>query len=115
MCVGSHAANPEQISVHAMVREAKAEEEIDGDLQFRPRQGYGALVRWYERRLSGAAIELKAAAQRIRWNDDGVEVQTSRGSFRGHKAIVTFPWECCRRAMWCSIRSCRRKRRLRPD
>ena len=88
---GFHAADPEQISVHAMVREAKAEEEIDGDLQFRPRHGYAALVRWYQQRLAGAAIELNTAVRRLAWQNDGVEVETSRGVFRGRKAIVTLP------------------------
>ncbi len=88
---GFHAADPEQISVHAMVRESKAEDEIEGDLQFRPRQGYAALVRWYEQRLSGAKIELNTGVRRIRWNEGGVEVETPRGGFRGRKLIVTLP------------------------
>jgi monoamine oxidase len=92
---GFHAADPAMISVHAMVREARAEEEIEGDRQFRPAQGYERLITWYEKRLAGASIERNAIVTRVRWNSEGAEVATMRGGreevFRARKAIVTLP------------------------
>ncbi len=92
---GFHAADPELISVHAMVREAKAEEEIEGDRQFRPAHGYAALIEWYEGRLQGAPIERNAVVKKVIWSRDGVEVlATHEGReviFRARRAIVTLP------------------------
>jgi monoamine oxidase len=88
---GFHAADPGLISVHAMVRESKAEERIEGDRQFRPKHGYEGLVDWYARRLGGVPIELNAPVRRVRWSDDAVELETVRGMFRGSKALITLP------------------------
>jgi monoamine oxidase len=89
---GFHAADPELISVHAMVRESKAEAEIEGDRGFRPAHGYDALISWYERRLSGAPIELKTQVIAIGWSGDAVEVLAEGGRlFRARKAIITLP------------------------
>lgn len=88
---GFHAADPGLISVHAMVRETEAEEKIEGYRQFRPKNGYAALVGWYMRRLQGVEIELSAPVRGIKWSEDRVEAETERGSFRARRAIVTLP------------------------
>ena len=88
---GFHAADPGLISVHAMVRESKAEEKIDGDRQFRPHAGYEKLVEWYASRLKGVPVELKAPVKCVRWSEGGVEVETARGVFPGVKAVITLP------------------------
>jgi monoamine oxidase len=89
---GFHAADPELISVHAIVRESKAEEEIEGNRQFRPAHGYDALISWYEQRLSGVPVELKAEVIAIGWSRDVVEVLAEGGRlFRARKAIITLP------------------------
>jgi monoamine oxidase len=88
---GFHAADPGKISVHAMVREAKAEEAIEGDRGFRPANGYESLIRWYERRLGSAAVELNTIVQKIRWSGKGVEVIASGGVFSARKAVITLP------------------------
>lgn len=93
---GFHAADPEQISVHAMVRESKAEEKIQGDRAFRPRQGYRSLIEWYERRLAGVPVDLNTTVRSIRWNRSGVEglcdaapgITVHR---RARKLLVTLP------------------------
>jgi monoamine oxidase len=96
---GFHAADPAKISVHAMVRESKAEEEIEGDRQFRPANGYAALVHWYEQRLAGAAVELNTVVQRIRWSSVGVEVVAGESVFRARKAVITLPLAILQQAM----------------
>lgn len=88
---GFHAADPGRISVHAMVREAKAEEKIEGHRGFRPENGYEALIRWYEQRLAGAAVELDTVVQRIRWSGEHVEVIAREKVFRARKAVITLP------------------------
>jgi monoamine oxidase len=93
---GFHAADPELISVHAMVRESKAEEKIEGDRQFRPKHGYRSLIEWYERRLAGVPIDLHARVRSIQWSRSGVEVvsigkQGGRVNWRAKKLLVTLP------------------------
>ncbi|WP_320408722.1 flavin monoamine oxidase family protein [Candidatus Korobacter versatilis] len=92
---GFHAADPGLISVHAMVREGEAEEEIDGDKQFRPSHGYQALLDWYLKRLEGAPIEVNHAVQHVSWSSDGVATLTMQGNVRRYtmasKAIITLP------------------------
>lgn len=92
---GFHAADPGMISVHAMVREAKAEEAIEGDRQFRPARGYAALLAWYQRRLAGALVELETVVKDVRWSRDGAGILATQAGrevlFQGRKAIVTLP------------------------
>ena len=92
---GFHAADPELISVHAMVRESKAEEKIQGDRQFRPKHGYRSLIEWYEHRLASVAVELNTAVQMVRWSREGVKIEATRAGgkvvFGGRAAIVTLP------------------------
>ncbi len=93
---GFHAADPESISVHAMVRESKAEEKIEGDRQFRPKHGYRSLIEWYERRLAGVPMDLNTRVRSIQWSRSGVEVLASAGLSGGvcrqaKKLLVTLP------------------------
>lgn len=92
---GFHAANPGLISVHAMVREARAEEKIEGDRQFRPKRGYRALVEWYAERLRGAPLELNTVVKQVCWRGDGVEVLAERDGrewrLPARRGIVTLP------------------------
>jgi monoamine oxidase len=93
---GFHAADPEQISVHAMVREAKAEERIDGSKQFRPADGYASLIAWYERRLANVPINLGARARSIHWDTSGVQVlsmvaPSARLTLQARRVLVTVP------------------------
>lgn len=93
---GFHAADPEQISVHAMVRESKAEEKIEGDRQFRPKHGYRSLVEWYQRRLAGVPIELNTRVRSIQWSESRIEVLSFAGPSgrvyrQAKKLLVTLP------------------------
>lgn len=92
---GFHAANPALISVHAMVREARAEEKIEGDKQFRPLHGYAPLIAWYERRLAGVPIQLGTAVHSVQWGSAGVRVLGMQGSVRHYgqarMAVITLP------------------------
>jgi monoamine oxidase len=93
---GFHAADPDLISVQAMVRESRAEAKIEGDRGFRPRQGYRSLIEWYQRRLAGVPIDLNARVRRVEWSPSGVEVlgdAAPAGSIHQHarNLLVTLP------------------------
>ncbi len=92
---GFHAADPGLISVHAMVRESAAEEEIEGDRQFRPKHGYQALVDWYVKRLEAVPILLNSRVLNITRDGEGVTVASLTDSVRHYdraiKAIITLP------------------------
>jgi monoamine oxidase len=93
---GFHAADPELISVHAMVRESRAEGKIEGDRQYRPAHGYRTLVEWYQRRLAGVAIDLNTRVRSIQWSRSGVQVlsfgaRSGRLYRQAKKLLVTLP------------------------
>jgi monoamine oxidase len=92
---GFHAANPALISVHAMVREMKAEEAIEGDRGFHPAHGYQRLLEWYEGRLVGVPIHLGMQVHIVGWNSDGVVAMwfdhSMRRYYMARKAIITLP------------------------
>lgn len=52
------------------------------------RDGYGALV---ERFGAGLPVSLSTAVRAIRWGGPGVEVETTKGTIRARRAIVTVP------------------------
>lgn len=52
------------------------------------RDGYGALVAAYG---NGLPVSLSVRAETIRWNQGGVEAETSSGTIRARAAIITVP------------------------
>jgi len=77
---GFHAAHPEEISVQSLIEGMKAEEEIDGDDQFRLPQGYDRLVDVLARRLNSerARVLLNAVVTRVRWKPGSVVVDVAQ-------------------------------------
>ena len=74
---GFHAAHPEEISVQSLIEGIKAEEEIEGDSQFRLPQGYDRLVATLAQKLSGerAKTQLNAVVARVRWKAGSVQLE----------------------------------------
>src|SRR6185436_18899507 len=66
--MGFHAARPERISAHALLRGEIAAEEMAGTTQARVNEGYGALVGFLERdvRAYGGRLLTGAAVKRVR-------------------------------------------------
>ncbi len=94
---GFNAADPAQVSVHWLVQEMKAEEEIDGDHAFRARNGYSALLEILRERLAGTSVRIKTntAVERVAWSKDNVSINAvclgSPVSFRARRALLTVP------------------------
>ncbi len=95
---GFHAAHPEDISVQSLIEGISAEEEIDGDSQFRLPQGYDCLVGALKSKLDDeySRIQLNAAAKSVTWKRDSVTVR-ARGAnipvqtFVAPKLLLTIP------------------------
>ena len=96
---GFHAANSELISVHSIVEGEKAEEEIDGDRQFRLTRGYAGLVEAMRDAIVPhlCQFRLNHVVRNVRWQPGQVEVEASspRGDplplCRGQRVLVTLP------------------------
>ena len=96
---GFHAANAELISLRSIVEGEKAEEEIEGDRQFRLAQGYGGLVEALRQAIVPALCEwrLNHVVRAIRWRPGSVEVEAgsaaedARQLFRTPCAVITLP------------------------
>jgi monoamine oxidase len=89
---GFHAADPERVSVHWLIRATKAEESINGETSFRLAQGYD--------RLTGAIglgiddqrckMMLKTEVKEIAWRR-GEVIARAPAEFRAPRAIITLP------------------------
>jgi len=85
---GFEAASPERISEHALVRENKASEEIEGDRAFRVMSGYERVIGEMGK---GLTIHLSTEVRAVRWKRGAVEIETERGTYCGRSALVTLP------------------------
>ena len=85
---GFNAARKEQVSIAWLNQEEKASEEIDGDRSFRVLAGYDAVARHLARDLD---IRFSTEVREIRWSPGSVLVETSSGSIRAPRVIVTAP------------------------
>jgi monoamine oxidase len=94
---GFHAADPELISVHSLVKGMRAEEEIDGDKSFRMEGGYATLLRIWEEQLreAGVHVELEAKVKSVRWKKSNVELEVDRNGeitkYVVPKVLITLP------------------------
>jgi len=95
---GFHAAHPEQISVQSLREGMQAEEEIDGDSQFRLPQGYDRLVAALAQRLDvdRARVQLKTVATQVKRKVDSVEVDVicdddTRVTIPARRLLSTLP------------------------
>jgi monoamine oxidase len=90
---GFHAADPEKVSVHWLIRATKAEEEIDGERSFRLVDGYQNLVRALTDRIdrSRCSIHLQAPVTEVLWDPGQVSVRAGTAEFRAARAVIAIP------------------------
>jgi monoamine oxidase len=94
---GFHAADPQSVSVHSLVKSTRADEQIEGHRAFRLREGYGSLVRHFQRELERLAIpvSLNTVAERINWTQRGVNTLARQRervvTFSTRHALITVP------------------------
>src|SRR5215813_4393769 len=95
---GFHAAHPEEISVQSLIEGMKAEEEIDGDDQFRLPDGYDRLVDALARKLDSerAGVQLNAVVTRVKWKAGSVDVDVAQEhdpdvTISAHRLLSTLP------------------------
>lgn len=90
---GFHAADPERVSVHWLIRTTKAEEEINGETSFRFRHGYDGLIHTLANEINHeyCTIYLDSAIKEIRWHRGEVTAFTQEAEFSASRAIVTLP------------------------
>ena len=92
-----HAAPAGRIGIQALARAEAAAEEDKGTVQFRLRDGYGALTQWFSRQLAERHVELQtnSIVKSVRWDRGRVEIstQTPEGQrkFEAERALITLP------------------------
>jgi len=94
---GFNAARADSISVHALVQSSKAEEEIDGDRQFRLAGGYNSLLRMMRGDIDPrfTSLHTSAVVKHVRWSTDQVfvvsEGEAGRREWRASAVLITLP------------------------
>jgi monoamine oxidase len=87
---GFEAAQPQRISLHALVNERNAAEEIEGDRAFRLSNGYDQIIGCLSHELK-ATIELNSVVKRVRWTRNRVVFEGEDQELEGKRALVTLP------------------------
>ena len=90
---GFHAADPRKVSVHWLVRSNEAEEEIEGDRQYRTATGYDTLVTFIADQLPKENCELRlhTAVTGVHWTPGNVTLKTTAGEFAARRVLITVP------------------------
>ena len=94
---GFNAADPAKVSVHWLVRQMKAEEEIEGDRAFRAHGGYQTLLDLLQQGVAEAGISLRTntVVRRVAWRHGNASVDavcSERAvSLHGSRVLVTAP------------------------
>jgi monoamine oxidase len=94
---GFDAAYTERISAHALLKAEHSADKMEGDTQARVRQGYSALIKFFENaiRSGGGRLVLDALVRRVRWKRGAVETVVHRAGvdemFASEAAIVALP------------------------
>ncbi len=76
----------ENLSCADLIREMRIDHA--GKQEFRIKEGYGELLKWYSRDLP---IQLNTAVRDVIWGDEGVSIVTTREDYRAHRCIITVP------------------------
>lgn len=76
----------DSLSCADLIREMKADHA--GKQEFRIREGYDALLKWYSRDLP---IQFKVAARDIKWDQQSVTVITTTEDFKARRCIIAVP------------------------
>lgn len=94
---GFHAADPEWISVHSLVKGMRAEEEIGGHQSFRMQGGYLTLLNIWREQLhsSGVNLELATSVKNIQWKRGSAELEAEKEGtqtkYAAPKILLTLP------------------------
>ncbi|HXW93891.1 MAG TPA: NAD(P)/FAD-dependent oxidoreductase [Terriglobales bacterium] len=94
---GFHAADPNLIGVHWLVKSRRAEEQIAGDRTFRIENGYRALAEIFHRQLvaAGVSIECNSVAEQIEWGPGRVTVRarnrSGMASLEARSVLISLP------------------------
>ena len=91
---GFHAADPQRVSVHWLVKSNEAEDKIDGDHDFRLPTGYDGLVHFLRDSITSAScsIHLNSAVTELRWKPGEVRALTASGKeHSAPRALITVP------------------------
>ncbi|HLY98077.1 MAG TPA: NAD(P)/FAD-dependent oxidoreductase [Candidatus Angelobacter sp.] len=91
---GFHAADPRRVSLHSLIKSNTADEQIEGDRQFRFVEGYESLVKAISRRINWERCDLRLGtpAAEIHWDTKQVLCKTSAGDeVHAAQAIITVP------------------------
>ena len=94
---GFNAARDDIISVRSLVQQNQAEDQIDGDRQFRILNGYEGLVSHLENeaRAAGVSVLLNSIVKEIRWAPNTVSVSVDSNNrtrtFQAHSIVITLP------------------------
>jgi monoamine oxidase len=88
---GFHAADPGRISVHSLIKSNTADQQIDGDRQFRWERGYQPFVEIIADHLN-SRVQLRTQVNGVAWKPGDVEVQTVDGQmYRASRVLITVP------------------------
>jgi monoamine oxidase len=88
---GFHAADPGRISVHSLIKSNTADQQIDGDRQFRFERGYQPFVEIIADHLN-ARVQLRTEVNGVAWKPGDVQVQTVDGrTYRASRVLITVP------------------------
>ena len=102
---GFHAADPELISVHSLVKGMRAEEEIGGHQSFRMRGGYLTLLDIWREQLhsAGVNVELATSVKSIQWKTGNVEIEAEKegthAKYNASKILITLPLSLLQESM----------------
>lgn len=90
---GFHAANPSLISARSLRRDSEAEEEIEGDHQYRIASGYENLVRIVTDRIDRKRcdIVMNTPVHEIVWRQGEIIARAAKEEYVAPRAIVTLP------------------------
>jgi monoamine oxidase len=90
---GFHAADPERVSVHWLIRATKAEESIDGETSYRVAHGYDRVIDAIRSRIDDQRCKLVLDTEvgEIAWRRGEVIARAQAAEFRAPKAIITLP------------------------
>jgi len=94
---GFNAARDDTISVRSIVQQNQAEDQIDGDRQFRILNGYEGLVSHLENeaRAAGVRVLLNSIVKEIRWARNTVRVSVDSNNrirtFQARCVVITLP------------------------
>ena len=90
---GFHAADPDLISVHSLVKGTRADEEIDGERAFRINGGYAALIDIFEKKAQDLRVDIRlnTAVRGIEWHVGVVKVKTDKNTLTAPRVLITVP------------------------